>query len=461
MQRTFVTHFCFFIISYSFIVRNSAIANIHKKIVCSITINSNNEINAFRKSLSPNQFDFYELTTSESNNWFNSACAMNVRCDVLVLSGHFASQFFGDRGLSLTTLQLEEKSCLKSCTGVTQSPKEVFLFGCNTLADKKPDQRTPEQYMQILINDGFQTATARIIAMARYSPIDHSFRQRMSQVFQSAPLIYGFSAAGPKGIYAAKPVSQFINEIGDYSDHLDRLSSRNQEIIQQEIIKSQKIWKKHFSNYNGTSETNKLESFEESELVCQANNFVRSKKNALVSLEKLLRKQNRLAYLLLAEKLLRNLTYSMLNSDERLAVEQIKSNVELKNEVISGFSHLAYNIDLSLKVIRMMNSLGWLSQEQFQELASKTLGRFLSQPDLKNSDYDAICDSGFWHRYFSYPFTQKQLSQQKLIQVLNCLRVNNPMMISQIQQLYGDPNLPSPVKTEIFVYLYRLGLINN
>lgn len=440
-----------------FLFENSIYAS--KKNICSITINSNNEINAFRKSLPSDKFNFYELTSADIKNWFENSCARHIQCDVLVLSGHFATQFFGDKGLNLTTLQLEEKSCLKACPGVTHSPKEVFLFGCNTLADKKPDHRTPEQYMQILISDGFQESTARTIAMARYSPIDHSFRQRMSHVFHNSPIVYGFSATGPKGVYAEKPVLNFIKEVGDYSRHLDRLSSQDTETIKQELGKSEKLWKKHFAIYNGTIETNIEESKDEVELVCQANDYSRNKKNALVSLEKLLRNKNRLAYLLLAEKILRNLTYSMLNIDERNALEIIKSNINFRNEVISGFNHLSYNIELSLKIIRMMNSLGWLTKEEHDSITNETLGRFLTQSNLKNSDYDIICDSGFWHPDFSYNFTQQQLENHKLIQVFSCLRVKNQKLIKQLQQLYLAPHISSAVKTEIYIFLYRLGLM--
>lgn len=439
-------------------VYQSADANFVKKNVCSITINSNNEINSFRKSLPADKFNFYELTSSDSQNWFQNACASNVQCDVLLLSGHFASQFFGDRGLHLTTQQLEEKSCLKTCAGVTQAPKEIFLFGCNTLADKKPDQRTPQQYMQILINDGFRESTARTIAMARYSPVDHSFRQRMNHVFQSAPIIYGFSAAAPKGVYAETPVTQFVQDMGDYSKHLDLLADANVKFKTQELSKSQKIWKKHFAVYNGASEIKTEDISEETQLVCQANNFVKSKNNALVSLEILLQKENRLAYLLLAEKLLRNLTYSMLNTDEKIALEKIKTNLEFKNEVLSGFQYLSYNIDLSLKVIRMMNFLGWLSIDQNNEFTSETLGKFLTQQNLKNSDYESICDSGFWHRDFSYQFTNLQLANPKLIRVLSCLRVKNKQIIEQLQQLYNDPSVSRSVKSEIYIFLYRLGI---
>lgn len=425
-----------------------------KKNICAITINSENEFNSFRKTLPSEQFNFYELTSSDSKNWFKNACASKIQCDVLIISGHFATQFFGDRGLNLTTQQLEENSCQQSCDGITQKPREVFLFGCNTLADKKPDQRTPEQYMRILMNDGFRESTARAIAMARYSPIDHSFRQRMGHVFHDAAIVYGFSAAGPKGHIAESSVRQFLKNFGDYSKHLDRLANNDSK----ELSISQKNWNQNFKIYNGSSEINKGDIKTETELVCQANDYTKSKKNALVGLDQLLNKGNRLAYLLLTEKLLRNLTPSMLSLEEKQAFISIKNNLEFKNEVLSGFKYLSYNIELSLKIIRMMDNLGWLNQEQYQNLTNQTLGNFLTQPNLKNSDYDSICDLGFWHRQFDYPLTNSQLANHKLIQVLGCLRVKNDQLNEQLRFIYKQPSVTSQIKSEIFVFLYRQGI---
>ncbi len=113
-----------------------------KKTVCSMVINSADEINAFKSALSPNAFDFVELTQNkkDSADWFRNSCAAKIQSDILVISGHFAGTFFGESGLNLPINDLESASCRSECDGILKRPKEVFLFGCNTLAGKKADQ---------------------------------------------------------------------------------------------------------------------------------------------------------------------------------------------------------------------------------------------------------------------------------------------------------------------------------
>ena len=85
-------------------------------------------------------------------DWFDKACASGIRCDQLVISGHFGGTFFGMSGNALSLSTLEAKGCSKSCEGILSHPYEVFLFGCNTLSGKEKDSRTPEQHLQILQN---------------------------------------------------------------------------------------------------------------------------------------------------------------------------------------------------------------------------------------------------------------------------------------------------------------------
>lgn len=187
-----------------------------KKTVCSATLNSDEEIKMFKKRLGTKDFDYVELTelppkefdpekdearTSKpmEPDWLDNACEQKVQCDILVVSGHFGGSFFGKSGKSLSLEQLEAASCQSSCNGILRRPKEVFLFGCNTLAGKEEDFRTPEQYRQVLVDDGFDPATAEQIVAFRYSSVGDSFANRMRGVFQGVPRIYGFSSIAPAG----------------------------------------------------------------------------------------------------------------------------------------------------------------------------------------------------------------------------------------------------------------------
>ena len=123
-----------------------------RKTICSMALNSSNEFEAFRKSLTPQNFDFVELVPEKSDGtWFEKACRSGTQCDVLIISGHFGGLFFGEAKSNLLELStLESAACSKSCDGILRRPKEVFLMGCNTLANHSKDHRTLAQYLDLL-----------------------------------------------------------------------------------------------------------------------------------------------------------------------------------------------------------------------------------------------------------------------------------------------------------------------
>src|SRR5215207_306037 len=74
----------------------TGLAAAQKKTVCTVTVNSADEKEAFRKALGPGQYDFVELVEHGRSDWLESACRGGVRCDVLVISGHYdgGNEFF-------------------------------------------------------------------------------------------------------------------------------------------------------------------------------------------------------------------------------------------------------------------------------------------------------------------------------------------------------------------------------
>ena len=119
------------------------------------------KLKAFGSFLPESQFEFIELLPSslnskkdQSSHWFDRACKKDYKCDILVISGHFGGTFFGESGYTLPIELMEEKSCQQSCPGILSGVKEIFLFGCNTLANKEKDHRTYTEYLQVLLDDG-------------------------------------------------------------------------------------------------------------------------------------------------------------------------------------------------------------------------------------------------------------------------------------------------------------------
>src|SRR5438445_13856915 len=74
-------------------------AHADKSTVCTITVNSPEEKELFRRTLPDDKYEFVELVERGRPDWLASACRQGVRCDVLVISGHFdaGTEFYSDR----------------------------------------------------------------------------------------------------------------------------------------------------------------------------------------------------------------------------------------------------------------------------------------------------------------------------------------------------------------------------
>jgi hypothetical protein len=166
-------------------------ANAAPKTVCTITVNSADERDIFRRNLPPGDYKFVELVERGRKDWLASACQQKVQCDALIISGHFdgGDEFYtdsNDKSEYLTVSEMESASCSDSCPGVFANLKEVYLFGCNTL---KP---VPDQHAM-------------------------SNRDRLRNIFRNVPVIYGFSSKAPLGRYAGPVLDRWFQtspEIG-------------------------------------------------------------------------------------------------------------------------------------------------------------------------------------------------------------------------------------------------------
>lgn len=159
------------------------------KTVCTITVNSSDEREAFRRFLPKDQYQFVELVEKGRPDWLRSSCQKGVQCDVLVVSGHFnaGETFYSDKIENndfFKVDELERASCSGSCPGLFSRLKEVYLFGCESL---NPD------------------------ATKYSSSYGESGRERMRRVFANVPVIYGFSGAAPVGPTAASILGRYFS----------------------------------------------------------------------------------------------------------------------------------------------------------------------------------------------------------------------------------------------------------
>jgi hypothetical protein len=185
-----------------------------KKTVCTITVNSPDEKEIFRRSLPQDDFQFVELVERGRPDWLASACRQGVRCDLLLISGHFddGTEFYSDRldaRESLPVDEMERASCSDSCPGLFSQLKEVYLFGCNTL-EAQPLRSTSAEIGRSLIRSGHSVADAERLSRVLNERHGESNRDRMRHIFKDVPVIYGFSSKAPLGRTAGPMLDRYF-----------------------------------------------------------------------------------------------------------------------------------------------------------------------------------------------------------------------------------------------------------
>jgi len=195
-------------------VASSGAAQAEKKTVCTITVNSADEKEVFRRYLPADTFDFVELVEPGRPDWLASACRRGIRCDLLVISGHFddGTEFYSgraDKRESLPVEELQRASCSNSCPALFSKLKEVYLFGCNTL-DPEARRSASGEVVRSLVRSGYSSESAERLSSALNERYGESNRDRMRQIFKGVPVIYGFSAKAPLGASAAPVLERYF-----------------------------------------------------------------------------------------------------------------------------------------------------------------------------------------------------------------------------------------------------------
>ncbi|WP_298825699.1 hypothetical protein [uncultured Piscinibacter sp.] len=186
--------------------------------VCTITVNSADEKESFRRHLPPARYRFVELVERGRPDWLASACREDVSCDVLVVSGHYdgGNEFFSDQlevREFLTVSELERVSCSGSCPSLFSRLKEVHLFGCNTL-NPHPQSAASAEIVRSLVREGHAPKEAKRQLESLSTAHGENSRDRMRQIFKDVPVIYGFSTKAPLGPIAASTLDRYFRAGG-------------------------------------------------------------------------------------------------------------------------------------------------------------------------------------------------------------------------------------------------------
>ena len=196
----------------------ATMAGAQKQTVCTVTVNSPDEREVFRRYLPADRFDFVELVRHGRADWLRASCEKHVQCDVLVVSGHFAgTEFYSSRFDQAETLpvdEIERAQCSGSCPGLFSQLKEVYLFGCDTLNPTPVRQATPEVAMS-LVREGASPDAARLEALVLAERHGESALEHMRRLFPNVPVIYGFASKAPYGRVAGPMLEGFFRSGGE------------------------------------------------------------------------------------------------------------------------------------------------------------------------------------------------------------------------------------------------------
>ena len=193
-----------------------------KQTVCTITVNSADEKEAFRRYLPPERYRFVELVERGRPDWLETARREGVRCDILIISGHYdggdyagGNEFFSERVETREFLpvdEMERVACSDPDNGLFSHLKAVYLFGCNTL---NPEALHGEAEIgRLLVQSGHAQADAQRLAHALNIRYADSSRDRMRHIFKDVPAIYGFSSVAPLGPVAATYLDRYLRAGG-------------------------------------------------------------------------------------------------------------------------------------------------------------------------------------------------------------------------------------------------------
>lgn len=452
-----------------------------KTTVCSITINSSDEIEMFKASLPAATTNFVELTKltddklegdreaeettdepqdSGKSAWLRKACQQKIKCDVLVISGHFGGSFFGSSGLDLSMETLEELSCDKGCDGILQNPKEVFLMGCNTLAGKKQDHRSPEEYRRVLRQDGFSAEQAEQVVAFRYSPLGDAFSDRMRRVFRGAPRIYGFDSVGPSGKNVRGLLGNYFKSLKGTNYYLPENLRKLDEATNGKLATALKVTA--FAQESGAKEMQR-----EQIPTCYLNNSKVPFNAKLHWITNSLRSEKSFAYLPAINDWLSRLTVDnyQWKDKEFEILEPVMTNSKLRDSLAGIVARRDSAIlGMQLKVLTFMKFFGWVYNKDYMKKVEALLIGDMNQAfDLERKDQ--ICSyassNSIKVSFSTADIPAARFQDAHFVRALSCVaNFDEDLMVRALRE-YLKADAKSDIGQAYLAYLQQLKVPGN
>ncbi|TMB57966.1 MAG: hypothetical protein E6J56_03665 [Deltaproteobacteria bacterium] len=368
-----------------------------RRTACVISFNSFDEIQAFRSSLSPDEFEFLDLapqgplpaetaepTGDQPPPWIFDRCRPDIRCDVAIYSAEFAGRFFGKNGFSLSLQEMEEASCQARCDGLFHDPQEVFLLACNTLATKDQDGRTPEEYLRILLDHGFDRASAEQVVELRYGPLGPSFREALRRIFAGVPQIYGFSSVAPKAVVTAPMLARYLAAKGDYTQHLEQAAGRSDRNV--DLLRAFKD--------TALTQTTGLKRSEpgaqDRDAVCALYDEGRRVPDRLRIAHAMMSRDDFLAFVPTLEVFLARHPPDRFDGESRALFEEITTLDAARERILRLVTDLNVSA-LKLQLAHFALEMDWITGEELRRIAVDGTKKLLFRP-LTSEAVDIICE---------------------------------------------------------------------
>lgn len=353
--------------------------------VCTITINSADEQQTFRRFLPPDKYRFVELVERNRPDWLGAACQAKVACDVLVISGHHGegNVFFSDsldRAEHLPVEELERVSCSDSCPSLFAHLKEVYLFGCNTL-NPQPQHTISGEIARSLTRAGMSADESAKIARLLGQTRGESSRDRMRLLFKDVPVIYGFSSVAPLGPVAGSVLNRYFQGSGIREIATGRPSS---SLLRQ------------FSQHNmvavrGIGADDPLMPLRQD--VCSFADDRMTAAQRLDSVHELLKRPVAEARLLLdrIERFTTKLDDTQRQQPEVAQALQRIAQDSTSRERFLGFARDADEFPIRARMIEVAHDLDWLSKTQRRDEVVRMFGDLLARKEVIPPNVDLAC----------------------------------------------------------------------
>lgn len=418
------------------------------KNVCTITINSSAEQGVFQQTL-PAQYKYTELIDYADKfnenetpwGWMNNACKKGVQCDILIISAHFGGTFFSHESrFSLPTDELEKMSCESACDGILKKPKEIFMFGCNTLAGKGKDSRTPQQYFDTLIRDGRSEQEARAGVAFLFSPIGSTYNDRMRRIFSETPRIYGFNTKAAIGETQAPFLKKYLTAAvknGYYNEaNFDKIDAKQNKLFIQTLTQLRSgatqvsgVNVQTSSSISSPLMTNSLDRLQ-TQPVCFFRSDKISDEQKLQWLDRKLNSTDSMTIIPEAQNYLTDLievSQKKLNTTESALLEKMQSNQKVQNQINSFMQFKDENFKhLQISLAQFSLFMNWSDANTYDQQMKKMVWGDLSV-EMSASHKQQICDLDLppMRNLNITNVPESRWTEIHFIQALYCARIQN------------------------------------